>query len=206
MNRREVRTRILEIARRRQKPGSGSSQAFLRQRTALRAWPDLAPVLQEIPWAVVGGVATRHYAPERATADLDILLERGRALMAHERLHQAGFRHSGALAASRSLWYAPDGTPIDVLTLDTSWMKDALALAAQNRDLQALPILPLPYLALTKLQAGRPLDIGDLTRMLGLASDAALDELRAVVSQFDPEAREDVETMILLGRMEIQAE
>jgi len=42
--------------------------------------------------------------------------------------------------------------------------------------------------------------------MLGLASDADLAAVREVVQQFEPDAREDVETMIVLGRMEVQPE
>ncbi len=55
-----------------------------------------------------------------------------------------------------------------------------------------------------KLQSGRTLDIADVTRMLGLASDADLDAVRDVVRQFDPDALDDVESMIVLGRMEMQ--
>jgi hypothetical protein len=151
-------------------------------------------------------VATRHYAPERATADLDILVERGTAPAVRERLHQAGFRHGGEPAVNRSTWYAPDGTPVDVREAEAPWVKDSLAQAKQNRDLQGLPVLPLPYLVLTKLQAGRPLDLADITRMLGLASDSDLAAVREVVQQFEPEAREDIETMMVLGRMEVQPE
>src|SRR5438132_14177609 len=114
----EVRKRILEIARRRQKPGTGSSLEFLRQRTAMKQWPDLTDALGSLPWATVGGVATRHYAPERATVDLDVLVERGTAPTARERLQQAGFGYKGELTVGGSTWRAPDGTPIDVLESD----------------------------------------------------------------------------------------
>jgi hypothetical protein len=43
-----------------------------------------------------------------------------------------------------------------------------------------------------------------VTRMLGLASDADLDAVRHVVRQYDPDALEDVEALIVLGRMEMQ--
>ena len=69
-----MRRRILiDIARRRIRPGTGSAPEFLRRRTAMNPWPDLRPVLTGIPWVVVGAVATRAYMPERATKDLDIL-------------------------------------------------------------------------------------------------------------------------------------
>jgi hypothetical protein len=204
MSTREVRARILEIARRRQKPGTGSSQEFLRRRTAMKQWPDLTGVLGEIPWATVGGVATRHYAPERATIDLDVLIERGTAGTARKRLKKAGFDYRGELTVGGSTWSTPDGTVVDLLEADAPWVKDALERAQHNRDLQGLPVLPLPYFIVMKLQAGRILDIADVTRMLGLASDVDLDAVRQVIRQHLPDAVEDLESMITLGRMEMQ--
>jgi hypothetical protein len=201
---REVRARILEIARRRQKPGRGSSLQFLRQRTATKRWPDLTNVLGEVPWATVGGVATRHYSPERATVDLDVLVERSAAPVVRERLRTGGFHYVGELAVGGSTWTSPDEVAVDVLESDAPWAGDALRQARQNQDLQGLPVLPLPNFILMKLQSGRTLDLADVTRMLGLASDADLDAVRQAVRQYDPDALEDVESMIVLGRMEMQ--
>jgi hypothetical protein len=201
---REVRKRVLEIARRRQKPGTGSSLAFLRQRTAMREWPNLSDALGEILWATVGGVATRHYAPERATMDLDALVERAAAPLARDRLQLAGFRYNGELSVGRSTWEAPDGTAINFLESEEPWVPSALGQAQQNRDLQGLPVLPLPYFVLMKLRSGRTQDVADVTRMLGLASDADLEAVRDVIGRFDPDAIDDIESMIVLGRMELQ--
>jgi hypothetical protein len=200
----KVRARILEIARRRQKPGTGSSLEFLRQRTAMKQWPDLTAVLGETLWATVGDVATRHYAPERATLNLAVLVERVSAPTVRQRLQQSGVRYSGELTVGGSTWVATDGTAIDVLESGEPWVTEALGQAQQNRDLQGLPVLPLPYFVLMKLQSGRTQDIADVTRMLGLASDADLDAVRDVIRRFEPDALEDVESMILLGRMEMQ--
>jgi hypothetical protein len=201
---REFRARLLEIARRRQKPGTGSSHEFLRRRTAMKQWPDLTDTLGDVPWATVGGVAIRQYAPERATVDLDLLIERSTAPVAREHLREAGLRYDGELPVGGSTWYTLDGTAIDVLESDEPWVRAALDQAKQNRDLQGLPILPLPYFILMKLRSGRTIDIGDVTRILGLAGDADLDAVRSAIRQFEPEALEDVESMIVLGRMEMQ--
>ena len=67
---------LIEICRRRIRPGTGSGTEFLNRRTAMNPWPDLRPILHGIPWAIVGAVATRAYMPERATKDLDILVRR----------------------------------------------------------------------------------------------------------------------------------
>ncbi|MBA3532298.1 MAG: hypothetical protein H0T73_10295, partial [Ardenticatenales bacterium] len=65
---------MIEFCGRRMKPGTGSAPSFLEMRTAMIPWPDLRPILQDIPWAIIGGVATRAYMPERATKDIDILV------------------------------------------------------------------------------------------------------------------------------------
>ena len=65
---------LLEMALRRARPGAGSADVFLRERTAIVIWPDLSEILAGISWAVVGPVATRTYMPERATQDLEILV------------------------------------------------------------------------------------------------------------------------------------
>lgn len=98
-----MRRRILtDIARRRIRPGTGSAPEFLRRRTALNPWPDLRPVLIGIPWAVVGGVATRAYMPERATEDLAILVRLQDEAEVQARLVAAGYKISSRLAVHRA--------------------------------------------------------------------------------------------------------
>ena len=65
-------------------------------------------------------------------------------------------------------------------------------------------MLPLPYLVIMKFQAGRVQDLADITRMLGLASEEALSATRRLFAQYSPSDLEDLESFILLGRMEIQ--
>ena len=55
-----------------------------------------------------------------------------------------------------------------------------------------------------KLQSGRTLDLADITRMLGLAGDADLEATREAIRHLMPDAVEDLESMIVLGRMEMQ--
>ena len=69
----------------------------------------------------------------------------------------------------------------------------------------ALPVLPLPYLALMKFKASRTVDLGDLTRMLALTDDAALAQVRALFHQFAPDGSEDLESLIALGKLELSS-
>ena len=53
-----------------------------------------------------------------------------------------------------------------------------------------------------KLQATRDQDWTDITRMLGGATEAQVDGVRAIVERFSPADVEDLETMIYLGKQE----
>jgi hypothetical protein len=199
-----ARKTIIDIARRRQRPGSGSSREFLQARTTFMQWPDVISVLQDTPFAVVGAVATRMYAPERHTRDLDITILPDNAKVAREKFRKAGWTQTAQLSIGGSSWRSPDGDEVDILEGREEWWPEAIAAAQENRDAQGLPILPLPYLALMKFQSGRSIDIGDITRMLGQADAVALNETRILFSKFDAEGMDDLESLITLGRMEMQ--
>ena len=62
-------------------------------------------------------------------------------------------------------------------------------------------MIALPHLVLMKLYAGRSQDIADITRMLGGAEESTLTEVRAAVARHNPDAINDVESMIVLGRL-----
>lgn len=198
----ERRKLLLNIALRRAQAGSGSADIFLRERTAVRTWPDLSGVLGDIPWAVVGAVATRAYMPERATQDLDLLVRAVDAQEVGSRLQKAGFDKVSELLIGGASWRAPTGVLIDVIEMDAEWVAEALR--SIQRGPQGLPILALPYLVLTKVQAGRTQDLADVARMLGLASEEARQATRDVFTRWFPEALEDLESLITLGQLEVE--
>ncbi len=164
------------------------------------SWPDLRPVLQDVPWAITGAVATRAYMPERLTRDLDILVRRQDEALVKERLAAAGYALGSPLGIGGFLARSAEGTEIDVILGDYRWLDEALA--SVHTDAAGLPVLDLPYLVLAKLAASRAQDIGDLSRMLGLASDVELARVREVVGRHAPAEMEDLESLIYLGRLE----
>ena len=192
---------LLDIARRRQRPGSGSQPWRKDERLRLN-WPNLANILSGTPWAIVGAVATRRYMPERATGDLDIAVLPRDVDGVAERLAAAGYKRRGALAIGGSSWEAPGGVTVDVIEGRDDWWPEALAAANQNLDADGAPVLPLPYLVLMKVLAGRLQDLADVARMLGYATDESLDEVRRVVAAFAPVLRDDLESIIVQGRLE----
>ena len=200
--RRSVRRRLIDVARRRQQPGSGSPNLFLRRRTAVQRFPDLAPVLNTLPWAVIGAVATRLYMPERATGDLDIVVHQETGEEVRSRLEAAGYRYQGELSVGVSSWTSQDGGHVDVLESEAPWLDQALEQAQSNLDVQGLPVLPLAYLVLMKFESGRVQDLADVTRMLGQADQEGLQAVRSLFAEYLPDEMDDLESLIVLGQIE----
>ena len=192
---------LIEMCRRRIRPGTGSGTEFLHRRTAMNPWPDLRPLLHGIPWVITGAVASRAYMPERATKDLDILVRREDSKEVRKRLEAAGYRYVSNLAVPGFLVHSPEDVEVDVILGDYPWLDEALARPCQ--DSSGYPVLDLPYLVLTKLAASRVQDTADLSRMLGLASEEDLVRVRAVVARYAPEEADDLESLIYLGRVEM---
>jgi hypothetical protein len=195
----QTRQKFIAISLKRVKPGSGSTNEFLRTRTWRRAVTDLRDLI-DVPYAIVGGVATRLYMPERMTDDLDILIHFARAEQAYARLAQQA-RRIGELSIGGTSWELPDRTILDIISSDRPWVETALQHPRFSPDLQ--PVIDLPYLVLMKLEASRTNDLSDISRMLGQASDRELDEVRRVIERYDPNGSEDLESLILLGKLEM---
>lgn len=189
-----VRWRLyITLAQKRARPGSGSSPDVIWARTWRRPVFDLRSVVS-VPFLVIGGVATRLYAPERVTGDLDVLVAAGRAEAFHQQLERSGIGR-----------VIPDSLPLDVLEEDAleedaAWVAEALAAPAAGPD--GLPVIALPYLILLKMRASRGIDIGDLTRMLGAADEADLEKTRQVIRAHMSDGEEDLESLIQLGQLE----
>ncbi|GIW03644.1 MAG: hypothetical protein KatS3mg059_0264 [Thermomicrobiales bacterium] len=194
----EYRRRFLEMAKRRAKPGSGSSLEFLRSRTWRKPAVEIPPL--KTPFVVVGAVATWLYMPQRATRDVDILIRASDAPAIAAELQQAGFVQTGRLSIGGTSWRAPNGAVLVVLESDVPWIDDALA--KPNRSPDGLPVIALPHLVLLKLAAGRGQDLVDIQRMLGQADEQTLHAVRDVVQRHRPADLDDLDSLIELGRLE----
>jgi hypothetical protein len=197
---RQARRLMLDLALRRQRPGTGSGHDFMQRRTALNPWPDLREILNGIDWVLIGGVATRAYMPERVTKDMDILVRHSDGQEVIERLKQAGYTVVSRLAVPGYLLHSPEGVELDVLFGKYRWLGEALA--RPERDPAGYPTIGLPYLVILKMAANRGRDIGDLNTMLGWASPEQLQQVREVVARYSPQDSADLEIMIFLGQRE----
>ena len=192
---------LVEMARRRVRPGSGSSRQFLLRRTAMQQWPDLRSILADIPWVIVGGVATRAYMPERATQALDILVREQDGEQVRQQLERAGYQFQTHLGIAGYLLCTPDQVEIDVLLGHEAWVEEALA--KPEVDPAGYPVSALPYLVLMKMAASRGQDIGDLSIMLGLADNESLSRVRQTVARYAPADSDDLESLIFIGRQQL---
>ena len=199
----ERRAQYIALAQRRVRPGSGSSTVHLRSRTTVQQLFDLRQLIRKTRFLLVGGLATRHYMPERTTLDTDILVLAEDQEAVERELAAVGCPRLGGLGIGGSTWVLPNGTTLDVVISDAPWAREAIEHPVQTAD--DIPVIALPYLVLTKLYAGRSQDIADITRMLGGAGERVLAEVRATVAQYMPDAANDVESMIVLGRLEYQS-
>jgi hypothetical protein len=197
----DTRKQFLALARRRARPGSGSHQLLLQARTAVYPVVDLRSIIKHTPFVVVGGVATRLYMPERMTLDLDILVLSEDAPALYRELEQAACHLVGTLTIGGTTWELPGGTLLDVIASAEQWARDAVH--NPRVDATGLPVIALPYLVVMKLRASRVQDLADITRMLGTADETALEEVRRVIQLYAPDALEDIESMIALGRLEL---
>jgi len=91
---RRTRRLLIDVARRRQKPGSGSVLE-LTDWSDMTQWPDLTGLLKGLRWAIAGAVATRLYMPERATRDVDVAVFAPDIGNAETRLADAGYVKTG---------------------------------------------------------------------------------------------------------------
>lgn len=202
------RKQFLALALRRARPGSGSTRAFLTARTWRRPFVSMGIELDlqrfRTPFVIVGGVATALYMPQRLTLDLDVLVVAEDAAAFYEELRQAGCTRQGTLTIGGTSWRAPGGGSLDVLESTEPWAR--IAVSTPNRTPTGEPVIALPYLVLLKLAASRPQDLGDLSRMLGGADDATLDQVRRIVERHRSADRDDLESLVTLGKLEFDVE
>ncbi|MGO8674089.1 MAG: hypothetical protein ACLQVD_22350 [Capsulimonadaceae bacterium] len=167
-------------------------------------FPILNSTLVPKLWAAVGAAATRLYMPERMTNDLDILIRPEDSREVRAKLAQVGATYQGELSIGGSSWRLADGFPLDVIEGRGGWVEEALVAAQSNLDGQDMPILPMRFLVLMKFEAGRVQDVADVTRMVGQAGAADLAGVRQTFEKWLPEDRDDLESLIMLGQLEMK--
>jgi len=141
--------------------------------------------------------------PKRLSRDINLLID-VRSRDSFELEHSSpGFRMLDRLSIGGNRWISEETGELDVLESDAPWVADAIAQPERTPD--GSQVIALPYLVLLKLNGSRGIDIGDLTKMLGLADEVVRDRVREIVLRFQPEDIDDLESLIALGDLEFGA-
>jgi hypothetical protein len=164
--------------------------------------PDLHPILDSVPWVLVGGLALRAYIPERMTLDVDILIHERDAEVTRVAMLKAGYHVTGVLSIGGFSVQGGDPTapPIDILTRADAWLDTALAQPVA--DPAGYPVLSRPYLILLKLQAGRTQDLADVQRLLAHVPYPERAIFRDIVERYAPDLVEDYDSLCTLADLE----
>lgn len=145
--------------------------------------------------------------PERTTADIDLLVGPENFDRAISQLVERGYSRKKLPLEFSDTRLGLIGQrlaserPVDILSSNQPWIHDAIASVRWENN--SLPIVDLPYDVALKLDASRSVDQGDLSRMLGFASEDDLNRVRSVVRRLLPTDIEDLEQYISLGRFEV---
>ncbi len=193
------RKKLLEIAQRRAKPGTGSTFSTVRETGVSYGMGGDLPNLGDIRFVIVGGLATALYMPQRMTLDTDLLIPAADLDRTEALLEAAGHQKTGTLTIGGSSWRLSAGGNLDLIALDQPWVSDALDSAVFEHG---RPYVDLPFLVLMKLESGRLQDLADISRMLGCADESQIERVRAVLTQYRPQDVDDFESMIRLGKLE----
>ncbi|GAB4118526.1 MAG: hypothetical protein Fur005_20240 [Roseiflexaceae bacterium] len=153
-----------------------------------------------MPWVLVGGIAIRAYAPERMTIDIDILIAANDSRSAQQAFINAGYTLTATLSIGGFTMELPANPPIDVLTSTAPWVTQALT--NPTYDAAGYPVIPRSYLVLMKLESGRSIDMGDLSRLIGSANQTERQDMRAIVGRYRPEFVEDYDALVALADLE----
>ena len=154
-----------------------------------------------VPVAIVDGIATALYMPQRVTYDLDLLVHADDLAALGSALEQQGFHRETTLTIGGESWLGREGSVLDVIAWSDPWVREALS--APSRSPEGQPVIGLPWLVLMKLKAARVRDTDDVARMVALANERDLGVIRAIISRWQPEDLDDFESLVVLGRLEM---
>ena len=195
-----ARRLLLRMSMKNVQKGSGSLLNLLNMQQ-----PVISPILQQalanLPYLLIGGLAVGYYMPIRFTQDADIVILSDKQETVEEHLIACGYRLIGLLSVGGKSYQSVNGEILDVLISNNDYIKEAM----QQPNIQnGINVMPMPYLVLMKIMASRVQDLADATRMLGFANESDLQKVRDLIARFLPDALEDIESMIWLGKLELE--
>ena len=191
---------LLRMSMKHARKGSGSILHLLNMEQ-----PVLSPILQQtlanLPYLLIDGLAVGYYMPIRFTQDADIVILSTQQDAVENHLFSCGYCFMGLLSVGGKSYQSPNGEILDVLVSNNIYITEAMK---QPNIVNGIRVMPMPHLVLMKIMASRVQDLADATRMLGFANENDLQTTRQLVARFLPDAIEDLESMIWLGKLEME--
>jgi hypothetical protein len=142
-----------------------------------------------VSYALVGGLAVRHWVPTRSTDDLDF------AVLSSDYKNIKQLFPNGKMGA---LVYSVDVDNVNVdflLSDDWDWTEEAIATAEdKNTSGISLRVVKPEYLILYKLESSRDRDLDDILRLLRL--EGIPEKTRDLMLKFLPESIEDFDQLV----------
>ncbi len=181
--------------------GCGTESRVVREVSVEYEGVDIEAYLCDVPYLVVGGMATRLYMQPRATLDTDVLVRLEDFAAAENALRASGCRKMGDLSIGGSSWTTPGGKQLDVIALEAPWIEQAMIHPVSGPH--GIHFIGLPYLVLMKLGSARLQDLADISRMLGIAAEDEVEDILKAVRKYSPQDEDDVGSMLQLGRLEL---
>ena len=173
--------------------------------------PRLKALLPDnLPYAIIGGIATTFYMPARTTQDLDLLILADDAERLEQALTQQNWTklenihiNSDSVEILGGAWRSAEDELLDLLYApDLPWVKTALHPKNTTTAPDGLRVIALPYLILLKLLARRNRDILDIEEMLQYCDEQKIAEIRSTISEAMPILLEDLEQHIAISQMD----
>lgn len=145
----------------------------------------------------------RKYVPERETYSIDILTHSSTQAACHSVLLDHAVGHD-TYAGTHHFYILEKGClPVSVISIDEPWVIPALCAAQSNFDEHSLePVLPFPYLVLSKLSYGKRQDFMDVARLLARASQQEAHDTTKLVQTWLPNEVSTIQLLHEVGTQE----
>jgi hypothetical protein len=191
----EYRKIFLELARNRgpKYKGSLKFKDILESKLLTESIFDILKNIKS-PYAIIGGHAVAIHGYPRLTDDLDILVNNQdiNKIMKDLKLIYIGPLNIGGITAKTKF-----GTIIDLVSLNKSWVSDAINSARKTKYGM---VVSRPYLMLLKMEASRDIqDDTDITKILKLMNDKEIIDSKNLIKEYLPDMIDDFNKMIELS-------
>jgi hypothetical protein len=154
--------------------------------------------LSQFNYALMGGFALGFHGYQRATSDIDIMVN-GKDIPAIAQM--LGLQHLRPLTIGGMAGTLPEGTEVDLVAPTWPWVPAALQAAQSTPNGK---VLSKPFMVIAKLWAARgTVDDMDVLQLVKLMAPAERKMTRSLVRKYLPNDVEDFDQMVMWADVDI---